>query len=512
MKLIQPFLASLMLLGLVFACQPLEDLDKVEAASFDAEYAVPIASAQLSLRDVLESFEDLNTVFVDEDGLIHFRYQGDLITQNSEAVFDGINAKLNNTPIPVLSKKMPIILGDDTGLEFDHLIFKDGKLNLAAQNRHPDEVTFTITLPQITKDGEPLTDTFDMIAFDGDGFPLPYVKQYDLEGYEAIPDPITDSLYIEYELIRSSGEPDTVDFALLTFQDLSFSYMEGYMGIESHKGKDTIIIDFFDNYVKGDIYFADPTVTFFVENAFGIPTRSQVNIFEVFTVKDEVLNLEGEYITNGIDFPYPTLDRVGDRDYGEFIFDKNNSNIDTILGAGPIAIHYDVDAITNPDSNTMIRGFLTDSSFYKVRVEVDLPLYGTSFDFIARDTFDLSFDNFGDVKDAEFKLVAENELPLDVLIQGYMMNDKGEITDSLFTDRQLIVASASVDGLGYSVASTEQVTFIDFPADRFEKIRNTKQLEIVASFFTTNEGQQSVYILESQNVNVRIGAKLGVSR
>jgi hypothetical protein len=512
MKLIQPFLASLLLLGLVFACQPLEDIDKVEAAAFDAEYAVPIASAQLSLRDVLESFEDLNTVFVDEEGLIHFRYQGDLISQNSEAVFDGINATLNNTPIPVLDKKMPIILGDDTGLEFDHLIFKGGKLNMVAQNRHADEVTFTITLPQITKNGEPLTDTFDMMPFDGEGFPTPYLKQYDLEGYEAIPDPVTDSLYIEYELIRSNGEPDTADFVLMTFEDLSFSYMEGYMGIESHKGNDTIIIDFFDNYVKGDIYFADPTVTFYVENAFGIPTRSQVNIFEVFTVRDEVLNLEGEYITNGIDFPYPALDKVGEREYGEFVFDKNNSNIDDILGAGPIAIHYDVDAITNPDSNTMIRGFLTDSSFYKVRVEVDLPLYGTSIDFIARDTFDLSFDNFGDVKNAEFKLVAENELPLDVFIQGYMLNEQGVVIDSLFTDNQLVVASASVDELGYVEASTERVSFIDFPEERFEKVKDTRSLEIVASFYTANEGKQAVYILESQNLNVRIGAKLGVSR
>jgi len=513
MKLTQ-LLLILAMAALAFAgCEPLDGLEDVESAQYDAEYAVPLFNSQLSLRQALENFEDLNTIYVDGDGLIHFRYQGDLLTQNSDTIFQSINDKLSGTPIPVISKKMPIPLDDGSGLDFDHLIFKGGGFVWGMEHRHQDEVEVTLTMPQITKDGEPLSFSRSLDAYSGSGPPVRYtnlLSPADLAGYEVKPDPLTDSIYAEYELIRAGGQPDTAAFMAITFTDMSFEYMEGFMGLEEHKGTDTIVIDFFDNYVKGDIYFADPTVTFHVENSFGVPTRSRVNAFEVFTVNDEVLELTGEYITDGIDFPYPELSQVGETAFGEFVFDKDNSNIDEILGSGPLAIYYDVDAVTNPDSNTSIRGFITDSSYYDVRVEVDLPLYGKSVDFLARDTFEVAFDNYDKVDHVEFKMVAENELPLDVLVQGYFEDDAGMVLDSLFEDRQLLIASAEVDAEGNAIAATEQATYIDFPSERFERVRPAKKLTIVASFFTAEEGQKSVYILDSQNLSLRMGAIFGI--
>jgi hypothetical protein len=511
MKLLKLLSLAVILAFISISCQPLEDLDKLDEASYDAEYAVPIANAQLSLRKALEKADDLNAIYIDDEGIIHFQYSGDLITQSSEDIFESINGEISGTPIPLLSKNMPVPLGDESGFNIDRLLFKEGTLAWLGGNPFEEQVTVTVSVPQISKDGEIFSVTQTVSAAPSQGEVQNFVGFGDLTGYEVIPDPVTDSIYLQYEFIRANGEPDFASFLVATFNELEFSYMEGYMGVESHKGKDTIIIDFFDSYVKGDIYFANPTVTFDVENAFGIPTRSKVNIFEVFTVRDETLNLSGEYIDNGIDFPYPELDQVGVLEFGEFIFDKNNSNIDSILGSGPLAIHYDVDAITNPDMDTSIRGFITDSSYYKVKVEVDLPLYGNAVDFIARDTFDLNFDNYGEVDNMELKMITENELPLDVLVQGYMVDAKGEVLDSLFSEQSLVIESAVVDLQGFPSATTEKINFIEFTADKFERIRDTEQLILVASFYTTDEGTKSVYITESQNLNVRIGAKIGIS-
>lgn len=505
-KLALPWIAAICI---ITACQPLDDLDNVDSASFDADYAIPLVNTHFSLKETLESFEDLNTIYVDEDGLIHFQYFGDLLTQNSDVLFESINESIGGVPIPIVQNNMPIPLGDNGGFEFDHLVLKEGQFVWYVKNPYAEAAAIELTFPQIVKDGNPFTVN---ATVDGEGEFSNLFAATDIAGYEVIPDPATGEIYVEYVMTQANGEAGTPEVLLITFNALQFHYMEGYMGVEAHKGKGTIIIDFFDDYVKGDIYFADPKVTFYVENSFGIPTRSQVNAFKVYTVSGDSLDMEGEYIDNGIDFPYPGLDQVGEKVYGEFVFDRNNSNIDVILGAGPLSIYYDVDAITNPDEDTAIRGFLTDSSYYDVRIGVDLPLYGRSVDFLARDTFEIDFNNYDRVDEAEFKMVAENELPLEVQIQGYFHDERGEVLDSLFEERQLVIAGAEVDEEGNAIATSEKITYIKFSPERFDRIRTTEELTIVASFYTSEEGQKSVYILDSQNLSVRLGAILGVSQ
>ena len=73
---------------------------------------------------------------------------------------------------------------------------------------------------------------------------------------------------------------------------------------------------------------------------------------------------------------------------------RTNSNIDVVLGSGPIAIDYDVNADTNPEEDPSIRGFITDSSYYKVQVDVELPMYGNAIDFFTTDTFPINLGDF----------------------------------------------------------------------------------------------------------------------
>lgn len=499
--------------ALFSACQSFDELEKLDDANYDAEYAVPLLNTELSLREALENFQDLAVITIDPDGLIHFTYSGDVLTQNSDTIFQKINESLSGVPIPITSKRMGLPLELPEGFDFDRLVFKAGEFVYGFQHAHPDPVQFTITLPQVTKNGEPLSFSASLPGYSGSGQQPVYTNlffPFQLEGYEAVPDPVSDSIFVEYELIRSNGEPGTAQVAI-TFRDLTFSYMEGFLGVQRHEGgRDTIIIDFFDNWVTGDIYFADPTVTFNIENSFGIPTQSDVKVFKVLTVRGETLNLESPYVESGIAFPYPSINEVGVIKQEKFIFNKDNSNIDEILGAGPVAIDYDVDAVTNPDSNVNIRGFITDSSYYKVRVDVDLPLYGRSLNFLARDTFELDFGDFQQMYKAEFKLVTVNSLPLDVSIQGYFLDKEGTVLDSLFQESVQVIEGVPVDSEGNASGVREDVTYVDYPEARFEKVRTAEKLDIVASFSTINDGEVSVKILQSQAVQVKLGAIFGV--
>ncbi len=501
------------LLLFLSGCQQFSELEELDQVKYDAEFALPIADARISLEELIENVEEGTTILVDENGQIRFSYSGEVISQTSQELFGDINESLPPV-IPVTSGRMPLPFSSPDGIRIDRVNLQEGKLIYYFENRHPDKVSVNIRLPQVSRNGQPLQFSHSLPGYNGSGTPPRFTNilfPASLKDYMIIAE--NDSIFIEYDAIRSDGAPDTLSSFVLRIQDLSFGYAEGYLGSQVYQGdRDTLEIDFFDNWVRGDIYFENPRVSFDIENSFGIPTRSVVNLFNVITVRGEVLPLEGDLVTNGIDFPYPGINEVGVIERKTYHFTKENSNIDRILGAGPVAIDYDVDAHTNPDGNTNILGFITDSSYYRVRMEVELPLYGSADNFIAQDTFEIDFTSYEDISDAEFKIVADNGLPLAVDIQAYFLTGEGEVVDSLLDERQQIVAPAPVDEQGMVTEPVRKITFAPFVGERFDNIRQATHLLLSAAFSTTQNGEISVRPLAEQAVRIRIGTKLGVKR
>lgn len=507
--------AAWLSLFLFVGCNQFADLEDAESADYEAEYAVPLLNTRFSMNNLLENFEENAVLTVLPNGLLRLQYSGDVLTETADDVFAAINATLSQTGIiPLASERQALPFSGPDGLEIDRMELKAGQLNWLISNCHNKSITATITFPTLQRGGVPLTITRTIPAYNGTG-DCPSLNNalspISLTDYVVTPE--NDSIYVEYQAIDSDGvsvPPSTSTFILIS--NLAFSYAEGYLGQIIHSGgRDTIEIDFFDNWIRGDVFFEDPIITFNFTNSFGIPTRSVIDVFNIFTVNGQVLPLESEYVTNGIDFPYPTLTEVGQVKETNFVFSRSNSNIREVLGSGPIAIEYDVDASTNPDGNTELRGFVTDSSFYRVRVDVDLPLYGSAINFGVRDTFDINFGSLENVDYAEFKLVTDNALPVAIGVQGYFQDENGTTLDSLFATTTRIVAGAPVDAQGRPTAVQTTVTYSDFPAARFNNIRSAKRIEIVATFFTTTEGQQSVQILANQDVAVKLGAIFGTS-
>lgn len=500
---------------LLVSCNAFDDFSDLEVVEGQTEFAVPLIDTDLSLGDLLKNFEENSTLTIDPDGTLRFNYSGDVISQTSQFMFDAIQNTLSQFPIiPVTSQRMALPFTSPNGLDLDRMDCKNGQVTYYVVNRHPESVNATIRFPDVRKNGEPMTFNISLPPYSGTGDP-PFSTNIffpaSADGYSI--STLADSIFIEYEAIRASGIPDTLASVLLSIRDLEFTYAEGYLGNFIHQGgRDTILIDFFDNWTQGNVYFDDPTVTFFIENSFGIPTRSIVNVFNIITVNDEILPLESPYVTNGINFPYPTIDQVGQTKTERFVFNKGNSNIDVILGAGPVAVDYDVNALTNPDSDPNIRGFITDESYYRVRVEVELPLHGRAAGFAAADTLDLNLGDLSEVDFATFQLYTLNELPLDVELQAYFLDEGGAVLDSLFSGRQLVVQGAPVDAAGFSSSSAGKVNEVAFSEARFSRIKNARKVALHGSFSTTNNQSQSIKVLADQNIRIKLGAILGRNR
>lgn len=502
---------------LASACTQLETFDEIDKVEYGAEYAIPLINAQISINELLEDFEENSTLFVDPDGTLRFLYRGNVISQNSDEVFAPFYETLETfSIIPLFSPDQSLPLYDQSGLEIQRIDVKEGQFIYYFRNPHPERVEVTITLPQVTKDGEPLTFTSSIPAYSGEGdepFTTNLFAAADISDYEVNPD-ATGNIQITYFAQgMDTGEPLLLPSAYVSFQDILFAYAEGFFANQLYPGgADVIEIDFFENWTQGEVYFAEPKVNFYVENSFGIPTQAIVKAFDVTTVRADVLSIESPLVEQGINFNYPSLEEIGQTKSTNFTFDKSNSNIDSLLGAGPVSIFYDVDILTSPGSETDEPGFITDSSFYRVNVEVELPLYGNAKNFIAQDTFTIDFSGYGDVNAAEFKLVTDNDIPLAVDVQGYFRGERGIVLDSLFSQPERVAKAAPVDAEGFVTETTTHTAFADFANERFKPIKAAKELLIVASFSTTNDGTVPVRVLGNQTVDLRIGAKLRVER
>jgi len=489
---------------LIAGCKKFDDLDAIQTPDQNAEYAVPLFTTKSSIKDILEDFDENTFLTVQSDGLMLLNYKGDFIAQNSLDIFESLG-NLDGVPLPVTDTLTALPFRFPNNVDLDYALLSNGLVRWTWTNPLSEPITVKVTFPSVKDDqGNPFSHT----TTDHLG-PL-YISPspINLAGYRF--SAINDTLYVKYEAWKQDGSKLKVNNFFLVVEDFTASYVEGYLGQDIYElDRDTIEIDFFKNWTRGDVYFEDPKVFITVENSFGFPVRSKSQVFDVITVNGERLALRSPFLDSGINIDFPSLNEVGVVKKTFFAFDKYNSNIDSILGSSPRYLDYDLDALPNPDGDTTIRGFLTDSSAFTVQLEVELPIYGRSLGFAARDTISTNLSSYGDVEQVEFKLVTDNQMPLEIGVQVLFAKD-GVVLDSLFSEGYSVVEAAAVDGDGNVNQMATKTTLIPFDKNRLDKIRSADQLYITADFSTYNDGQTSVRVLATQEVEIRMGMKVGL--
>lgn len=499
---------------LLTACSKIDDISNAEILDGDPEFAIPLAIANTSFQELIENFDDNTFITIDADGLIRLRYEGDVSVRTSQEILDEAVSSLPT--LSPLSQTNPDTLpfNSPEELEVDSAVVKMGAMVGFGATRNasmPSIASIKVTLPQVRQNGQPLILEADYPL----GLTVLGFNPIDIGGYALVPE--DGKLNVEYEAFDENGELVVFGengYALvITLEDFDFTYIEGFLGYRIHDGdRDTLAIDFFENWIQGEVFFEDPEIRINLENSFGIPTRSVINIFDIYTATGEVLPLESEVLNiadnQGIDFLFPTTDQVGEVLTQTFIFDKDNSNIRDVLGSRPVALDYDVDARTNPDSLVNIRGFLTDESFYRVQVEVELPMFGWARGFITTDTFNVDFADMNNISEVEFKLVSDNGTPLDIATQAYFMDDNFNILDSLLTTPESLIAAAPVNAEGVVAEPFTKSTIIPYSAERFDGVRGATQLVLETAFSTVNDGGVSVKVFAKDEVSIRMGMKV----
>lgn len=505
-------LLALVVSGLTSCNDQLEDLSQIDETRFSAEYALPLIDSEVKLKDLIGDVTDNVSLAVDPDGLLRFRYSGEVPAVAGDIIFARLNALGQGILLPITQRRQAAPFAGADDVDIDEVHIKSGLLNYSLPNRYDRPVTVTLSIPDATLGGESFVVSGQLPAYSGTGTPPALSNPdvaVDLDGYELnLPN---DSLYFEYSIRDEMGnELDPVNGTVVTIINLAFSYMEGYLGQELYPGgRDTIAVNFFDRYLEGEVYFADPTITITMINSFGLPAKALVDVLSVIDLDGNVLPITGQGIDDGFDFEYPRV--PGEEATTVFVFDTSNSNLDEILSARPVALDYEINAFVNPDANTDILGFLTDSSAYQAKVDVELPLIGNADRFTVRDTVPLNIvDQYENVTEVTFRLTTKNGLPIDLEAEGTFLDENDNALADLTNGELTLLQAGAVDENGEALEQITLTQDIVLAGERLDAIRSANRLVLTFRISTAGGGTDFVRVTDEQELVVRLGAKIKV--
>ncbi len=508
----------LLFLGIVatvLSCRKIDDLSNADL-EFDGDYATALLTANVQIGDIVGELDSNTVVELDADGLVHLIYRGKFTQRNS----DDVLASIPQFPLPLNDTFVVFPYTSPAGMDLDFLILKTANINYSCQSNETEDVDLMIEIPELT---DPVTgDTykhFNTIVFDG-AAPSNGAGVMDLAGYRLEPNSSGD-ITIRYVATKADGTRVILSNFFTLFQNFKSSYAEGYLGNQVYDlPADTIIIDFFDRWISGGITFADPVININVENSFGLPVRSISNTMNIWSVDGSVIPLVSSELTAGIDFAYPSLSEVGEVKETFFQLNKDNSNIVSLFGTKPIAVDYDLDALGNPDNDTSITGFVTDSSFFSVNVFVDLPVHATSNMFTVSSEIEIEnaiSEEYEYVDYLTLKIVTDNRIPVEGALQLYFEDDMGNRLDSLFDvplDQLLpeykIMDAADVDATGASISTAHNEIEIDIPREKFDAFLDMTNATLVTVL--NNEPGTVVKFFGEDDVDIKIGVRAGISQ
>jgi hypothetical protein len=490
----------------IVGCLDGEQLNNLQIEKPIGTYALPIVKAAINMDDLVQEFDEYTEFDTTSEGVILFKYSGDILKRTSNDIFNSIESSLNGIPIPIETNNFPIPFTTPDGMEIYLMEVSEGVIGYFFEKATDETCTIVISFPQLfDEDMQPYEKELTLSP-NNEG-KISFLGEINLAGKTLIAD-ADGQVNLQYTVTTASNEELLFDTFFIIINDLKFSYSEGVFYNQEHKGElDTIEIEVFENWKGGEIFFEEPNITMTVSNSFGVPTRSVVQKFDIHTVEGEVIALQGEAIENGIDFDYPAMDEVGAIKSTTFTFDKDNSNVQDVLGSKPLFVEYLVDAITNPEGNDDVVGFIWEGSEYSVNVEVELPIYGKIIDFLVVDTFELDMSILSEqmIQEASLRLNYETALPVGFELQLTMLDDNGSTLGDVFLPEPLTIQPVNVDESGEALDAVRIQNDILLDQSQIEKLAISKNLILSVRFDSTMNDELSVKVRPDQYLDLALG-------
>lgn len=540
------YLALALCAGATTSCVEDENynLDNIdESISIKYEMAIPLVRSTFSIEDAINEYHEDIDIKANEDGLLYFEYQTNIefndlpefeVATNDYFSFKQSDPDIDNpillSPTPYeVSRTNKIVLTTGTG-NIDKVYISKGSFGIKMQSgiitSNNIIEAFSISIENMTKDGNQLTATFDpnvsdTATIDVSGYTLSVDQN---NGEESIPVKVT------YKLSSSTNTSTTLDQEAWLKIDFSDNLALNMISAELNqpvlvKERLAVEISIFDDdyFSDNEIEFFDPKIFLHVDNYFGVPISVEFNNAQFANTADNetapmslnvIKMLNPAKITgidDGKDFSIePTRDTI--------ILDKQNTPELPIILKG-IYSHLYIDAnvsldpsysepvLFNPDSGSVELNLVTHLPFW---VKLEKVSYEEEVEFDMASVYDDAGEdstNIENIKDAYLEIFLSNDYPFEAELQCYLLDANNVVVDSVFSDGPSKLASA--DGRNNKddkVKSVESTIKIDITGDKARKWRHVKAAKI--SFGASTAGDTFQKFFAGDKMSVSLGLNI----
>ncbi len=523
-KYAKTLLLLLVVLSLSSCYKDRFDLNKLEKnGEWSADVAAPAVYSSLTIRDLLDDYDQNNLVVEDATNFLNLIYWKKVYSKNAEDLLGIPNQTLNTTytfdVVGTLPFGVDLVAPPNTtyysfttpnNMTIDNVTLKSGSfdfmINIAGFTHN---ATINIVIPSATKAGIPLNQNIDIFGS------ATTTQHIDLSGYTIVFDNTggnQNRLAIVYTVTvhgqgGANNSPYTVNMGE-SFTNLKFEEIHGdFKQLSFNFPGDSIQLRLFTNKIHGSMELEDPKIHVYINSSFGLPI--EINITNVNASAG--WNAPYQLPVNGIPIPLninPALS-VGDSALTTYNFDKTNSNFMNVIAIAPQWVTTDISGLSNP-SGAPASNFATAASHFDVNMQVELPLFGRAWDFVLEDT--TKFDFGTDIDRAEyleFRINTQNGFPIDAITQLYFLDNANHVIDSILPqDEQIISGALSGGAPDYRVyESVHKLTQIVFEKSRLTALKNTKKVIIRGRLATSQNGTQIVKIYSDYALEVRLAVR-----
>lgn len=505
-------LSWIVVAALLVACLDISDYE-IDAFEINPKLALPIAFGDLSVQDLIND-SDTAYIKVYPDDLVYLYYTQKLETQDINALFDLTNKSATRSfslpagTIPPLNNDLrtdSISSFLDLGLspeKLSEIIFKQGTFTYTTTISPPNpnlKIEVQVIIPEFVTQS-----TGAAINFKTNGNGSMDVSPYKV-GLNS--NKFDFKLVLIYKKNAQSVvvAPGTSINVNLNFSNMDFKIIRGFLGDQtaSFPNQSVSIGAFGDALNNSDLSFAQPRVELQVVNEYGVPCRVNFQTFQARkgnASMDVLLNPANPVTLNS-----PTI--LGE----SAITSVSVTNAKELLAFNPDRFVYTANARINAGL-TSGNDFLADTSKLTVNMNVEVPLYGKASNIVLADTIDLGLDDIeaSTVKQASLRIVSENELPLDAVLQLYLTDEDFTPLGTLIPNAETgVVSSSTVDAQGELVSPSKREIVIELDQETINKIFTAKRLIIKSTLSTTRNGSGvQVDVKFKSNYKLKVNAGL----
>jgi hypothetical protein len=430
-------------------------------------FAGPIANIHFGAKDLLERVDTSSFFQIDEDGLLHFRYDTALSAIIEDLVkFDNLELNVNydlnqNRKATTLTFRDSIVTNEDPNQRFDSLIMTEGMIKITINSPAGFTGTYIIDIPEIIlSNGQPLSingnlNSGEQVAADLAGAKM-FFQNKNGKSFCEIITTITADV---------TGIPTSSMLGMnIVLEPFIPDYIFGYFGeVEVLNEDSEVALDFFENLNISDvIQFKDIRLDLFVKNYMGAPLQIVFDTLQFTneTSGEEVNVLFNDGSNNMLVNPAEYENSMIVPSENTLSFNAENSNLIDGINIGPTKIHASVVGELNPNGGTQ-ENFLHTDLELEGSISIDIPLWFKTSLYERTDT--IAFNLLSRLDSAQIDYLDElnlyfdftNGFPFNIVAQGYFADSTGNVIDSIWSepDGVMLWKSGNVDDVTGKVTS-----------------------------------------------------------